>query len=379
MRYVIVLTALVGCASVSDPPGLSVPGMFVESDVAVRVFAPGYQMDFSATGLHLPEHLLVNQGQVDILGIDLPCFESRVGVAVTPALSAHAGIPGKTSEITPILNGPAVVKVNVTYEADYSCPGPETLRGETDFTLLPGGRIIREDKMVIPSSDQLGLDLHCGCQQASNPQDRHNLFFTSFWAFDPNRATQVYADGNMVTDLVNDIYAACTLYPDRAVAVSWQKLPGTSTMYGPNATASHVLAWTSDATMLDPTPQSITSAIQISNTAPAVNSDCGKILALLADAPLQIGNTMLDFTDHDGIYRDAAVHTDSFEITPRGEAVPPGFVVSVDLGGASHAELTRSPAKEPLAIIQRESETRFLIAFVDGLAPGESVTIEPRR
>src|ERR1043166_83211 len=106
MRYVILLPALVGCASVSDPPGLSVPGMFTESDAAVRVFAPTYQMDFSATGLHLPEHLLVNQGQVDILGTDLPCFEGKVGVAVTPALSAHAGITGKTSEITATLNGP---------------------------------------------------------------------------------------------------------------------------------------------------------------------------------------------------------------------------------------------------------------------------------
>src|SRR5205814_582076 len=157
------------------------------------------------------------------------------------------------------------------------------------------------------SSNQLGLDLHCGCQQASAPQDRHNLFFTSFWAFDPRSATQVDAGGTVITPLVDDIYAACTLYPDRAVAVSWQKLPGTTTMYHPDAAASHILAWTSDATTLDPTPQSITSAIQISNSAPAGPGDCAKILALLADVPLQIGNTMLPFTDHDGIYRDPAV------------------------------------------------------------------------
>src|ERR1043165_2357605 len=110
MRYAIVLSGLVGCASVDGPSGLTAGGMFVEADAAVRVFAPGYQMDFSATGLHLPEHLLVNQGTVDILGTDLPCFQSRIGVSVTPAVSADAGIPVKNSDITPMLNGPAVVK-----------------------------------------------------------------------------------------------------------------------------------------------------------------------------------------------------------------------------------------------------------------------------
>lgn len=376
MRYSFVLTALVGCASVSDPPGLTVPGMFVEADAAVRVFAPGYQMDFAATGLHLPEHLLVNEGAVDILGTDLPCFENRIGVAVSPALSAHAGIAGKQSEIMPLLGGPAVVKVNVTYEVDYDCPGPQTLRGETDFTLLPGGRIVREDILIAPSTSQLGLDLHCGCQQASVPQDEHNLFFSSYWAFDPNRATQVQADGNLVTE---DVYAACTMYPDRVIGVSWQPLAGTSTRFKPDAAAAHVLDWASNATMLDPTPRSITSAIQIWNTPPTALSDCGKVLALLADPPLQIGNTMLGSSDHDGIYRDSAVHADRFTIAPRDAEVPAGFVVSVDLGGASHARLTRSPDKQPLAIVQRESDTRFLIAFVDGLAPGESVTIEPTR
>lgn len=376
MRYAIVLTALVGCASVSDPPGLSLPGMFVEADAAVRVFAPTYQMDFSATGLHLPEHLLVNQGAVDILGTDLPCSESRVGIAVTPALSANAGTPVKMSEITPVLNGPAVVKVNVTYEVEYSCPGPETLRGETDFTLFPGGRIVREDIMISPSSDQLGIVGQCGCQQETNPQNFHNLFLSSFWAFDPDHASQVQPDGSPVTE---DIYSACTIYPNRAVGVRWQMLGGTSTRFAsPGGPAIHILDWASNATKLDPTPRQITSAIQIWNTAP-VASDCAKVVALLDDPPLQIGDTVHGSSDHDGIYRDTVVHADRFTIAARDADVPAGFAVSVDLGGASHARLTRSPAKDPLAYIQRESDTRFLIAFVDGLAPGESITIEPTR
>ena len=375
MRYAIVLTALVACASVDEPSGLTAAGMFTEADAAFRVFAPGYQMDFSATGLHLPEHLLVNQGAVDVLGTDLPCFESRVGISVIPALSAHAG-GGTSSEIMPILNGPAVVKVNVTYDVDYDCPGPEKLRGETDFTLLPGGRIVREDIMVTPSSNHLDKTGSCGCQQETNPTNFHNLFFTSYWAFDPARATQVQADGSPVTE---DVYAACTMYPDRAIGVRWEMQGSVGTRFHPNAAAAHVLDWVRDQTGLDATPQSITSAIQISNTAPAAPSDCGKVLALLDDVPLQIGNTLLNLTDHDGIYRDPAVHDSAFTITAHGSDVPPGFVISVDLGGATHARVTRSPAKAEIGVAQRETDTRFLIAFTDGLGAGESVTIEPRR
>jgi hypothetical protein len=375
MRYAIVLTALVGCASVDDPSGLNAQGMYTEEDTAFRVFAPGYQMNFSATGLHLPEHLLVNQGVLDVLGTDLACFESRVGVSVIPALSADAGTASR-STITPILNGPAVVKVNVTYEVDYSCPGPETLKGETDFTLLPGGRIVREDIMVTPSSNHLDKVGNCGCQQESNPSNFHNLFFTSFWAFDPIGATQVQANGNPVTE---DVYSACTMYRDRAIGVAWEMQAGTGTRFKPNAAAAHVLDWVRDQTGLDPTPQSITSAIQISNTPPGPPSDCGKVLALLADVPLQIGNTLLGSSDHDGIYRDLAVHDSPFTITAHGADVPAGFVISVDLGGATHAKVTRSPAKDEIGVVQRESDTRFLIAFTDGLAANESIAIEPRR
>jgi hypothetical protein len=375
MRYAIVLSALVGCASVDDPSGLTAGGMYTEADAAVRVFAPGYQMDFSATGLHLPEHLLVNQGAVDVLGTDLACFETRVGIGVTPALTAHAGTVS-SSTIMPILNGPAVVKVNVTYEVDYTCPGPEKLKGETDFTLFPGGRIVREDIMVTPSSDHLSKVGNCGCQQESNPTNFHNLFFTSYWAFAPANATQVQADGSPVTE---DVYTACTMYPDRAIGVAWETKAGTGTRFHPNAAAAHILDWVRDQTGLDPTPQSITSAIQISDSTPAGASDCGKVLALLADPPLQIGNTLHDSSDHDGIYRDLAVHDAPFTITAHGADVPAGFVISVNLGGATHARVTRSPAKDEIGVAQRESDTRFLIAFTDGLAANESITVEPRR
>lgn len=377
MRHATILTVLVGCASVSDPPALAAPGMYVEQDSAVRVFAPDYQMDFSSTGLFLPERLLVDHGAVDLLGKDLPCFESGVGIGVTPAVTAHAGMVGKAvhSEIQAVQSGPAVVQIHVTYRVDYDCPGPQTLSGETHFTLMPTGRIVRHDVMVVPSTNHLGLELHCGCQQETMQQNVHNLFFTSYWAFDPTLARQVNAAGNMVTE---DVYDACTLYPDRAIAVRWTPQAGTGTRFHADAAASHILDWVRDATGLDPAPRDMVSAIQISNTPPKASSDCGKVLALLDDVAIDVAGAMI-VTDDDGIYHDATPHPGAFTIAPRDAPVPAGSVVSVDLGGASHARLSRSPAKDPVALIQRESETRFLFALIDGLQPGETVTIEPMR
>jgi hypothetical protein len=381
MRYAIGLTALMGCASVSEPPDFSTPGIFIEQNGDdVRVIAPDYEFDFAATGVHLPEHLKVNQGLTELLGTDAPCYENRAGFSVSPALSVAAGMSGFAvrSEITPLLAGPAVAKVEVTFAVDYGCPGLETVSGKTDFTLFPGGRIVREDVMVTPSTHRLGKSGNCGCQQEFDPMNFHNLFFTSFWAFDPGNASQVQADGSPVTE---DVYAACTMYPDRAVGVAWAMVPGTATRFQPHIAASHILDWVSDQMALDPAPQSITSAIQVSNAQPAGPADCGKVLARLADVPLQIGKTRLDATDHDGIYRDLTPHPDAFTITAPDAAVPPGFAISVDLGGADHAVVSRSPAADPIAIAQREIEgsSRFLFVFLDGLAPGDTLMIEPRR
>jgi hypothetical protein len=376
MRHAIVLTALVGCASAGDAPALSSAGMSVEEGDAVRVFGPNYEVDFSSSGLHLPEHLIMSQGQVDVLGTDLPCLESRVGFSVMPAVSADAGMRGKDSRstITTLLTGPAVAKVRVTFEVDYDCPTTETLTGSTEFTLFPGGRIVREDVMVAPSSHKLGVVGRCGCQQETDPSKFQNLAFTSFWAFEPSQASQVQADGSRVT---SGVYAACTMYPGRAIGVAWAMQPGTGTRFSPDHAASHILDWVFDQPTLDATPRSMTSAIQLSNGAPTGPADCGPLLAALADVPLQLGGTRLAATDHDGIYRDPAVHAAAFTITPGDAAVPPGFVVSIDLGGASHARLTRSPASAQIGVVQRESGDRFLIAFIDGLAPGESIAVEP--
>jgi hypothetical protein len=379
MKGVVVLAVLVGCASVADRSDFDDPPIRVTTDTAVHVIGPTFQLDFAATGIQLPEHLLVNHGLVDLLGTDDVCQgENRVGIVVSPPAQASAGTHGDGlhSEITTLLAGPAVAKIRVTFAVDYACPGAETLSGTTELTVFPNGRIVREDLAVRPSTNQLGLVGTCGCQQDLDPMNFHDLFFTTFWAFDPTGATQVQADGNPVTE---DVYAACTMYAQRAVGVAFSQQAGTNTRFHSGLAASHSLDWPTAAhKMLDPDARAMTSAILISDTPPTAASDCGKVLAGLADVPLQIGDTRLGSTDHDGIYRDPLSHPTTFQIKPMGVAVPPGFAISVDLAGASHATLARSPATTRVGIAQREDASRFLIVFFDGLAVGESITVEPR-
>jgi len=382
MKFLTAVLALAGCASVSEPAGLAPPGLAVTSTGGVRVIGPDFEMDFAPTGLHLPNHLTVSNGLVELLGVDGCAAESLVGYGVTPAVSAAADLtgPGLRSEITTPLAGPAVVKVHVTFEVDYLCPAKQTMAGAVDFTVFPSGRVVREDLAVTPSTSHLIKAGSCGCQQTTVPTDFSDLHFTSYWAFQPSGATQVQASGVAVTE---DVFAACTMYPQRAIGVSWNKVDGsgTATRFHANVAASHILDWptTPDRSTIDPVRQSMTSAIQISNTPPVAMSDCGKILDRLADVPLQIGDTVFDYSDHDGIYRDPARHGAAFTIAATTAAVPAGFAVSVDLGGASHATFTRRPAAVPVGLVQREAGDRFLIVFTDGLAPGEAIAVEPRR
>jgi hypothetical protein len=377
MKYATVLSLLVGCASVDDAPALSGPTLEVSVDSAVHVTAPDYKMDFSDTGIRLPAHLTVSE--IELLGTE-DCSENLIGVAVAPAVAVAAGMPHGSdavrSEITTVLSGPAVAKVHVTFEVDYHCPTKQTVAGAIDFTMFPGGRIVREDLAIKPSTDRLTKAGNCGCQQETNPTNFHDLVFSSYWAFRKTGATQVQPNGTRVDPLVDDLFAACTMYPELAIGVAWNQQSNTGTRYSPHETASHVLAWStdSDPSMLDPTPQSMTSAIQIADT-PGL-TDCAAVLALLADVPLEIGSTRLGATDHDGIYRDATVHTSAFDIKPVTEPIPSDFAISVDLGGADHAVL--HPAGIA-ATAQREDGNRFVIVFRDGMNLGDVITIEPRR
>ena len=373
----VALLAIAGCASIDSAPGLVTPAITVTNDPVV-VSGPALELDFSATGTHMPDHLKSSDG-TELLGSDDPCTgSSQIGFAVSPAVSAVAGMTGTgvQSTVSVVESGPVLAKVHVAFAVNYACPNAETLQGTSDFTIFPSGRIVREDLNVQPSTDTLEKTGTCGCQQESDAANFKNFYFGTFYAFDPTGATQVQADGTAVPD---GVFAACTMYAQRAVAVQFDQFQsGVSTRYHAQKTASHAYDWASDQTELAPAQQGTTSAIFVSNKAPASLAECGGLIGRLADVPLAIGTETPAKTGHDGVYRAITPHPEPFVIKPVTDNIPPGFAIAVDLGGADHATIVRSPdLGTPPAMVQREQGTTFLIYFPDGLAPGETITITP--
>src|SRR5205807_228618 len=93
-------------------------------------------------------------------------------------------------------------------------------------------------------------------------------------------------------------------------------------------------------TSLTAATRSMTSTVVIG----AAMETCHDLLVPLTDIPLQIGAVTYPSTDHDGIYRDVngGPRTAAFDIVATTKPVPPGFAVSVDLGGADHATIVKN-------------------------------------
>lgn len=376
MKCAWALIPLFGCATVPDVSFIDPPIRVSTNDQgAVVVIGSAFELDFAATGTHLPERLLVNNGRVDLFGARDICPEdepSRVGILVKPAIQASAGGPGDGPPPEILWAGPAVARIRVSYEVPYNCSGSQILAGSSVFTVFPKGRIVREDSDVAPSTTTLTQTGPCECQQTTLFGNL-DFFFSSFWAFQGSGSSQVDESGNPIdaTDSEN-LFAGCTMYSDRTVGVSWTQEPGTKTRYFRNdQTSSHSLYWPTERSALAPDHRWFTSTIAISDL-----HDCGSVLDSLVAKRLSIDGAIVRL-DRDGIYRDTVRHTTAFDVVAGDQSVPAGFVIAVDLAGADHATISRSDAMPVRVVVQRETGSQFLFAFLDELLPGERVTIEP--
>jgi hypothetical protein len=303
-------------------------------------------------------------------------LEGQIGTAVFPAVVAIGGEQGdaQRSELEVLMDGPVIAKVRVTYEVDYTCPSPQTLSGEAIFTIFPTGRIVRQDHNIQPVTTAITapVNTQCGC----NP-DAQSFFFTTFWSFDAaGLIDHVDETGNPTT---GDVFRACSIYDDHGIAVAWS---GNDTRIGVNGVASHVLDLIPRGSpTIEPTVvEDVFSAIQVVPQDPGGTGECPNILQALADDPdLDVGGVVLDTAGIDGIYRDEGFHDTTFDLTAPDGDVPAGFAVSINLDGATHAELTRDPPTDRVAFIQRDPDdaNRFIFAFPQGLGSGERVTITP--
>ena len=335
---------------------------------------PLYAMTFPAAnpdGIPMPDSLKVAGHETLELRTDGCNMESRIGIALYPAGSAISGTLNDTFTLNSasaevVLAAGAVAKVHVDYSFDYECPDPETLSGESIFTFFPSGRVVREDINVKPSNDRLDAAGNmCGCEFAGE------FFFTSFWSFTPVQGNLIDAGNNFPTDSAAD--AACTMYPTHGVAVRWQD--SQPTRYKDMLARSHIYDFARAAQTVDPMPRAVTSAIQMT----AEPGSCAALIEMLNDPPLMVGDEPLGSSGHDGIYRPENAHDGETVITSNVR-IPAGWAISIDLGGAEHAVVSRDPPIDDFYRVSRDpdEEGHFLFVFPHALEPGDAITIDPQ-
>jgi len=364
---VLVCSVVASCAS--PEPRAGEP---VISVVASHVISSGpiaYDLGFATIGLPMPEHLMF--GGTDWIANGEACaLESGVGVNLYPAIRAIASsdggdLPSATgvSGLVVEMAGPAVARVRARWAVDYTCEGhTNTASGDALFTLFPTGRIIRHDQHVIGSNVGLnGGSGACGCTGGGS------YFLTSSWAF-PDSVTNTSEQGAALPEPAPGVVRACAIDHEHGIALAW---PDDHTRIHPNGANAWVYDWTNNATTITVGEHELVTRMQLGSI-----GDCATLLAGLAAPELQIAGHPTSLSA-DGIYEVAGTPAGTFTIETAG-AVPAGWAVEVDLGGATHVKL-HGGADESAGwyVLQRDPiAMRTLIYFRDALAAGSTITVE---
>ena len=121
-----------------------------------------------AAGARLPD--LIEIGGTDVLGHDAACEgEDGVGLAIYPAATISAQLPGADTSSIDVLPGAAFTQVIVMWTASFNCPAgtPVNASGFTGFSFYPDGRVVRIDN-ISPADTDLTDPSPCGCSSAGD-------------------------------------------------------------------------------------------------------------------------------------------------------------------------------------------------------------------
>jgi hypothetical protein len=396
MREVWLAVGLAACADIPDEP-------FDDGAVTTRpddttgariVSGPNYELQFGLAGADffpMPDRLVINNRDI-LEDATADCaFENKIGVALFPGLvitsdPGHLG-PNGTAQMASIqlvegMEGPGAIQYEVGYAASIRAGGgTQTLMGHSTFTFFASGRIVRHDSFspFTGATPLAPLDPF-GCSDGAFA----GFFLTSYWAFERTGSpTLVDVDGNSPQD--NLTTQACTSYGglESLIAVSWQT-PGSGegTRFDPNSqTTAQVFDFIpGESAPIMPGQRNVTSAIKVITGGDVTPDRCGELMGELDDPPLMVDERMISSSDENGIYQDSGVHESTTTLRPAAGRLPLGAAIALDLGGATHAEVTKDPAdgaSDPVAYVQRLADGRTLFVLRDALSAGETITIEP--
>ncbi len=364
---------------------------------------PGmYKLEFSTQGFHFPRTLTIGSTQV-LGGTAQTCdTEEGVGILYFPAGQVTSvnrpDISDTLSDIDIDIPGPGVAKVSLEWQGAFTrsgCTGAP--QGRSTFTFFPDGRIARMDLTSIAVTNLSGTTCKCGSGGDVNWE------VSTYTTFDSTKYTSIIGPNGSIDnpgDNVSVTDPVCMTGAAHQLAVGWRLRPArrarriTSTSV---SLFSDFVSPASPGTLSSfPDDGAETTTMWVART-----SNCGdlrdrvepftgsrELLITQGGVPNSISLGL------DGIY--GGEHTGSqpagnggFDPNPSGGTpitletsgganVPP-FAVWLDLSAnPTIGTLTRTPPSQlpTWYTIQSLGSNEFLLWFPDGLAVGDSITIE---
>lgn len=363
MRRAVVAALTVGFAGCADPAQPFQQRLYVNQPATgqYRLNGPGYEMTFgrSLMGLQLPTSFRIGDADEAFAQGGACANEGLAGISVYPATRAIGGGMGEsTLRITQ--EGPAVVQIAIDFDVPYTCDGTsQHLIGTTTYTYFPSSRIVRHDAISQSSTAMLSSSIGCGCSNFSS-----DFFFTSYWTF----ATERFVNVSGVPVTSGPAPRVCARVGNNLLALAWSD-GSTRIANNPDPAAVYDFAVSQ---MLPRSEASITSAVSIGYN--LTEAECADAHANLADPQLIVDGAPI-LTDEHGIFVDARVHSGGqFEIRAEDGDVPP-FAIILDIGGATHARVSRSEGAYAIQAVP--NSTALLFYFDDGLGMSDSILITP--
>jgi hypothetical protein len=351
----------------------------------------GFALHFAdGNGFHFPDTLTIDGDNV--LGHDATseCFgQDELGFLIAPTsrISAHGGASPVMNRLEPVLRGPAVVKVALTWATQLTCNPDRKPSGTATFTVFPDGRIVRYDTIVDPSAASIAAST-CSC---GDMNQQFNV--VTFWTFAGAAFQTLYApDDNGVPlplppgRLIANYDTSCVAAPAHQVALAWRESMNTELSTSSTSIRfGHTLSDVGTSILASYSYEN-NSAIFIEHTTEMDRcAEANKRAEeYVTPSTLFVNQAPKMTLGRDGIYGG-----------DDGSGVKPGLPVSgrVELTGpvkSSFAVWLRFPhavdalratlesATGAWYMPQRVDDTSWIVWFRSGITAGQTIAIEPR-
>ena len=379
IRWAIVCCSLVACAGIPEfqpSNGVSVTAADSGGNVVGRNFALHFETGASA---HFPDSLTIDG--VNVLGHNAMtnCADGDLaGLMFIPMDRIAAGHNATSASNWFVeMHGPAVAKVELEWEARWTCQPTRRPGGRTLFTMFPDGRIVRHDRVGDTVTDEIN-PTDCTCSA-----DNQNFLFASFWAFQSSLFNRVTILGNSPQSIpegstvIANLEVACLDGNTHHIGYS---SPSFNVRSPATGTVSMQTEYNSER------PTQLGEFMYESKTTLVVDSTCDAAInradATVSPPTLIINDANLDASALDGIYGgENAAASAGYELgadhaTIKG-TLPASFAVQLRFNrdiDALHVEKNQHATPY---IPQRIASNEWLLWFEDGLAGSDSITVEP--